>query len=63
VRTDIDRQHSKLAAIETEDLAARQASKQSFVSGYRAILWVALSLAIASSLSAAALISNKNNSS
>jgi EmrB/QacA subfamily drug resistance transporter len=63
VRVGIDRQRSKLAAIETQDLAARQAIKQSFVAGYRAILWVALSLAIASSLSAAALISNKTNSS
>jgi hypothetical protein len=63
VRADIDRQPSKLAAIETQDVAARQAIKQSFVSGYRAILWVALSLAIASSLSAAALISNKSKSS
>jgi EmrB/QacA subfamily drug resistance transporter len=63
VRSDVDRQRAKLAAIETEDLAVRQAIKQSFVSGYRAILWVALLLAIASSLSAAALISNKRNSS
>jgi EmrB/QacA subfamily drug resistance transporter len=63
VRVGIDRQRSKLAAIETEDLAVRQAIKQSFVAGYRAILWVALSLAIASSLSAAMLISNKSNSS
>jgi hypothetical protein len=52
VRTDIDRQRSKLTAIETEDWAARQAIRQSFVSGFRAILWVAISLAIASSLSA-----------
>jgi EmrB/QacA subfamily drug resistance transporter len=41
VRVGIDRQRSKLAAIETEDLAVRQAIKQSFVAGYRAILWVA----------------------
>ena len=60
VRTDIDRQRSRLAAIETDDSSARQAIKQSFVSGYRAILWVALALAIASSLSAAVLVSDKN---
>jgi len=55
VRTDIDRQRSKLVAVETEDLATRQAIQQSLVSGYRATLWVVLSLAIASSLSAAAI--------
>jgi predicted MFS family arabinose efflux permease len=59
VRTDIEAQHSRLAAIETKDARARQAVKESFVSGYRATLWVAAGLALASSLSAAALISNK----
>jgi len=41
----VDRQRSKLAAVERQDLAVQQAIKQSFVAGYRAILWVALSLA------------------
>jgi MFS family permease len=59
VRADIDRQRPKLAAIETNDVRAQQAIKESFVSGYRAILWVAVALASGSSLSAAALISNK----
>jgi hypothetical protein len=62
LRADIDRQRSKLAAIETTDVPTQKALKQSFVSGYRAILWVAVGLAIASSLSAAALISNKGDS-
>jgi EmrB/QacA subfamily drug resistance transporter len=57
VRADIDRQRPKLAAIETADAGARQAIGESFVSAYRAVLWVATGLAIASSLSAAALIS------
>jgi EmrB/QacA subfamily drug resistance transporter len=61
MRADIERQRSKLAAIEIKDGRAQQAVKESFVSGYRAILWVAVALAIASSLSAAALISSKRN--
>jgi MFS family permease len=59
VRAEIAGQRSKLAAIETNDARARQAIKKSFVSGYRTILWIAAALAVASSLSAAVLISNK----
>jgi EmrB/QacA subfamily drug resistance transporter len=59
VRANIERQRSKLAAIQTEDARARRAIEESFVSGYRTILWVAAGLAIASSLTAAALLSNE----
>jgi MFS family permease len=56
-RTDIEAQRSKLAAIETKDARARQAVEESFVAGYRTILWVAAGLAVASSLTAATQIS------
>jgi hypothetical protein len=39
VRTGIEAQRSKLAAIETDDMRARQAVEESFVSAYRTILW------------------------
>jgi EmrB/QacA subfamily drug resistance transporter len=59
VRAEIQGQRSKLAAIQTKDVRAQKAVQESFVSGYRAILWVAVALAIASSLSAAALVSSE----
>ena len=62
-RANIEGQRSKLAAIETNDAPTRQAVEESFVAGYRAILWVAAALAIVSSLSAALLVSNEKRSS
>jgi EmrB/QacA subfamily drug resistance transporter len=63
VRANIEGQRSKLAAIETNDAPARRTVEESFVAGYRAILWVAAALAIVSSLSAALFISNEKRSS
>jgi EmrB/QacA subfamily drug resistance transporter len=59
LRPQIDPQRAKLAAIETTNRRARQAINESFTAGYHTIQWVAAALAIASSLSAAALISTK----
>ncbi len=56
VRTQIEAQRSRLAAIETRDARGRQAIKDAFVAGYQMVLWVAAGMAIASSLSAAVLI-------
>jgi EmrB/QacA subfamily drug resistance transporter len=56
VREQIEGQRSRLAAAETGDALGRKAIDEAFVDGYRAVLWVAVGLALASSLSAAALI-------
>jgi len=56
VRTQIEAQRSRLAAIETRDAQGRQAVQDAFVAGYQMVLWVAAGMAIASSMSAAVLI-------
>jgi EmrB/QacA subfamily drug resistance transporter len=59
VRTEIESQRARLAAAETHDSRGRQAIEEAFVAGYRTVLWVAVGLALASSLSAAVLITDK----
>ena len=62
VRAEIEAQRSKLAAAETGDASGRRAIEEAFVAGYRTVLWVAVGLALASSLSAAVLIRNERRS-
>jgi len=62
VRAQVWAQRSKLAAAETGDARGREAIDQAFVAGYRVVLWVAAALALASSLSAAVLISTEKRS-
>ncbi len=55
----IDAQRPALAAAETADPRGRQAIQESFITGYRFVMWVAVALALASSASAAALINRE----
>jgi len=59
VRERIEMQRPKLAAIETDDDRIRQAIKESFLDGYRAVAWISAILGIASSLSAVLWIENR----
>jgi hypothetical protein len=58
-RAQIEAQRSRLAAAETGDVQGRQAIDKSFVAGYRAVLWMAMGLALASSLTAATMIATE----
>jgi EmrB/QacA subfamily drug resistance transporter len=59
LRHDIDSQRSKLAAIQTTNAVVREAISESFVAGYRELLWISATLSIAGSLSAVFLVDLK----
>lgn len=59
VRAQIAAQQSRLAAAKTEDARGRQAIEEAFVAGYRKVLWVAVCLAFAGSLTAMVLIAGE----
>ncbi|HVX65208.1 MAG TPA: MFS transporter [Bryobacteraceae bacterium] len=59
-RAEIDRQRPRLAAAQTSSPQVRRAIAESFVAGYRAVLWISVALATASSLSAAVLLRSED---
>jgi hypothetical protein len=58
-RRAVDQQRPKLAAADSSDPRIRQAIAESFVSGYRVILWIATGLSLASALSAFILLDSE----
>ena len=59
-RAQIESQRPKLAAIETSDARVREAVDEAFVAGYRVVVWLAVALAVASSVTSAALVRDQN---
>jgi EmrB/QacA subfamily drug resistance transporter len=62
VRHALEAQRDKLAGAETSDPRARRDIQESFVAGYRRVLWGAAGLAMASSIGAALLIEQRRPS-
>jgi MFS family permease len=59
IRHGVDVQRTKLGGIETHDRDVRRAIDESFVAGYRRVLWGAVALAVASAISAATLVERR----
>ncbi len=62
LRQEIESQRSQLAAISTENEAARKAIGASFVDGYRTVIWIAVALSLASALSSLLMIESSPDS-
>jgi MFS family permease len=60
IRRQVDSQREKLAGIPTDNQGAHQAIAESFVDGYRSIVWIAVALSVASSFSAIIFIGPKD---
>jgi hypothetical protein len=58
-RQAIEAQRGKLAAATSDDVRVRRLIDESFIGAYGVVLWIAVGLSVASSLSAAALIEAK----
>jgi EmrB/QacA subfamily drug resistance transporter len=58
-RQQVEAQYSKLAAATSEDMRVRRLIAESFVGAYGVVLWIAVGLSVASSLSAAVLIETR----
>ena len=56
---DVDQQRPELAAANSSDPRVRHAIAESFVSGYRVVLWIATGLSLASALSAFVLLDSE----
>ena len=56
LRTELNAQRPKLAAAQTSDPRGREIVKESFIAGYRMVVFIAAGLGLASALTALALI-------
>jgi hypothetical protein len=59
-RENVDHQRPQLAAAENNDPRIKTAIAESFVHGYRFVIWISVGLAVASAMSAAVFLSPKH---